>query len=176
MATGKDFLVGIFDDDEVLINAVSKIKKHGIKIHEVYSPFPVHGLDDVMGHKPSNLPIAAFIFGMTGTILALTMQIWMLGIDWPMNIGGKPYIPLPAFIPVTFELTVLISALGMTATFFIISNLKPYGVPVLFDKRSTDNKFVMAIDLSKNTEDSASITQVLKDSGASEVNSKTLES
>ena len=65
MATGKDFLVGVFDDEEVLIHAVSKIKNHGIKIHEVYSPFPIHGIDDVMGHKPSNLPIAAFIFGMT---------------------------------------------------------------------------------------------------------------
>jgi len=176
MATGKDFLVGVFDDEEVLIHAVSKIKNHGIKIHEVYSPFPIHGIDDVMGHKPSNLPIAAFIFGMTGTILALTMQIWMLGIDWPMNIGGKPYIPLPAFIPVTFELTVLISALGMTGTFFIISNLTPWTTPTIFDKRSTNDKFIMAIDLSKNTEGSGSITQALKESGASEVNSKTLES
>ena len=176
MSTGKDFLVGVFDDEEVLISAVSNVKKQGVKIYEVYSPFPVHGLDDVMGHKPSNLPIAGFIFGLTGTICALVMQIGMLGIDWPMNIGGKPYIPLPAFIPVTFELTVLICALGMTGSFFIIANLKPWGTPVMFDKRSTDNKFIMAIDLSKNTEGSASIERILRQSGASEVNSKTLES
>src|SRR5690606_32541653 len=102
-----------------------KVRKSGLKIEEVYSPFPVHGLDEALGYKRSRLPIAAFLFGLTGTILALTMQIYMLAIDWPMNIGGKDFAAIPDFIPVTFELTVLLSAFGMVACFFIVSNLKP---------------------------------------------------
>jgi hypothetical protein len=100
------------------------------------------------------------------------MQFWMLGFDWPMIIGGKDFAPLPTFIPVTFELTVLLSALGMVATFLIISDLFPYKSPRLFDLRSTDDKHVMAIDLGKNTIDVAAIKKIVKDSGASEVNNK----
>ncbi|MCU0367896.1 MAG: DUF3341 domain-containing protein, partial [Cyclobacteriaceae bacterium] len=78
-STSEKFLVGIFDDEDVLLHAVEEIRAKGVKIHEVFTPFPVHGLDEVLGYKRSRLPIAAFMFGMTGTILALVMQIWMLG-------------------------------------------------------------------------------------------------
>jgi hypothetical protein len=176
MDVNKNFLVGVFNDEDVLLSAVSKIRSSGLKIHEVYSPFPVHGLDDALGYKRTRLPIAAFLFGLTGTSLALLMQIWMLGYDWPMIIGGKNYASLPPFIPVTFELTVLLSALGMVATFMIISDMKPYGWPRQFDVRSTDDKHVMAIDVDLNGSKSRDeITRILKDAGASEVNIKTFE-
>jgi hypothetical protein len=174
MDVNKKFVVGIFEDEDVLIDAVRKARSAGVKIHEVYSPFPVHGLDEALGYKRTRLPIAAFLFGMTGTILALTMQIWMLGYDWPMIIGGKNFASLPPFIPVTFEFTVLLAALGMVATFMIVSDMKPYRWPVQFDVRSTDDKHVMAIDLSvnkgKSTDD---LSKLLKEVGASEVSLKT---
>jgi hypothetical protein len=176
MDVNKNFLVGVFEDEDVLIQAVKKVRASGVKIHEVYSPFPVHGLDEVLGYKRSRLPIAAFMFGMTGTSLALLMQIWMLGYDWPMIIGGKNFASLPPFIPVTFELTVLLSALGMVATFMIVSDMKPYGWPRQFDIRSTDDKHVMAVDLGVNAAKSKDeITRLLKEVGASEVNTKTFE-
>src|SRR6267154_2267406 len=87
----KHYLVGIFDDEDVLLHAVEQIREKGVRIEEVYSPFPVHGLDEVLGYRRSRLPIAAFMFGLTGTSLALIMQIWMLGYDWPMIIGGKKF-------------------------------------------------------------------------------------
>jgi hypothetical protein len=174
MDVNKSFIVGVFDDEDVLLDAVTSIRTTGVKIHEVYSPFPVHGLDERLGYTRTRLPIAAFIFGLTGTSLALIMQIWMLGYDWPMIIGGKNFASLPPFIPVTFELTVLLSALGMVATFMIVSDMKPYRWPLQFDVRSTDNKHVMAIDLAinkgKTTDD---ISRLLKTAGASEVNFKT---
>jgi hypothetical protein len=174
MDVNKSFIVGVFEDEDVLIDAVRTIRRTGVKIHEVYSPFPVHGLDEALGYTRSRLPIAAFLFGMTGTVLALVMQIWMLGYDWPMIIGGKDFASIPPFIPVTFELTVLLSALGMVATFLIISDMKPYAWPVQFDVRSTDDKHVMAIDLAYNTGMSTeNLTRLLKDAGASEVNLKT---
>src|SRR6478736_6020515 len=127
MDADKHFVTGVFDDEDVLLKAVKKVRGSGIKIHEVFSPFPVHGLDEELGYKRSRLPIAAFLFGMTGTSLALLMQIWMLGYDWPMIIGGKNHASLPPFIPVTFEFTVLLAAFGMVGTFFIVSDMKPYG-------------------------------------------------
>ncbi|WMJ74913.1 DUF3341 domain-containing protein [Cytophagaceae bacterium ABcell3] len=175
MAKGKNFLLGIYKDEDVLVGAVSKVRVAGVRIHEVYTPFPVHGLDEALGYKPSNLPIVAFIFGLTGTICALCLTILTMGYDWPMVIGGKPFIPLPNFIPVTFELTVLLASLGMVGTFFVISGLKPWGRPFMFDPRSTDDCHVMAIDLDRNKLSKEEISQLLTESGASEVNSKIVE-
>ncbi|MFT6881343.1 MAG: hypothetical protein ACI83W_000664 [Marinoscillum sp.] len=174
MSQTNDFLVGVYDDDDILLKAIPMVKEGGVQIHEVYSPFPVHGIDELLGYKRSRLAIVAFMFGLLGTSLALTMQFGMMTIDWPMIIGGKDYAPVPSFIPVTFELTVLLASFGMVGTFMIISNLKPWGKAKIFDKRITDDKHVMAIDLSKNKMEEAKISALLKASGASEVNKKTL--
>ncbi|MEJ2005484.1 MAG: DUF3341 domain-containing protein [Cyclobacteriaceae bacterium] len=175
MDSNKHFVLGVYDDEDVLLHAVEKVRGAGIKIQEVYSPFPVHGLDEALGYRRTRLPIAAFMFGLLGTTLALTMQIWMLGFDWPMIIGGKNFVSLPPFVPVTFELTVLLSALGMVGTFMMVSDLKPYKKPRLMDIRITDDKHIMAIDLAANKLEKADIQKIVKDSGASEVNDKDFE-
>ncbi len=172
MESNKNYILGIFSDEDVLLDAVGNVRDKGVKIEEVYSPFPVHGLDEVLGYRRTRLPIAAFLFGMTGTCLALFTQIWMLGYDWPMIIGGKNHASLPPFIPVTFEFTVLCSAFGMVITFLIVSDMKPYKWPRQFDNRSTDDKHVMAIDLATNKLSKAELTQLLKENGATEVNEK----
>ncbi|MBR06051.1 MAG: quinol:cytochrome C oxidoreductase [Rickettsiales bacterium] len=174
MAHTSNYILGVYDDEDVLLKAIKNVREGGVKIHEVYSPFPVHGIDDVLGYKRSRLTIVAFLFGLLGTSLALTMQFGMMTIDWPMIIGGKDYAPVPSFIPVTFELTVLLASFGMVGTFMIISNLKPWGKAKLFDKRITDDKHIMAIDLGNNQLEESAIDKLLKDSGASEVNKKTL--
>lgn len=174
MASEKNFVYGVFDDDEVIKKAAQDVIDKGVKVYEVYSPFPLHGIDPILGYPLSRLPIAAFLFGLTGTILALTLQIYTLGVDWPMIIGGKPFLAFPDFIPITFEATVLISALGMVATFFIVSDLKPYGQKIMFDKRSTDDKFVIAVEVASNkkfTEEQ--LAETLKSSGAIEVDKRT---
>ncbi|MFZ2905009.1 MAG: DUF3341 domain-containing protein [Cyclobacteriaceae bacterium] len=176
MDADKNFVVGIYDDEEVLLKGISKVRGNGVKIQDVYSPFPVHGIDDALGLPRTRLPIAAFLFGLTGTCLALLLQFWMLGYDWPMIIGGKNHASLPPFIPVTFELTVLLSALGMVATFLIVSDMKPYRWPRQFDIRSTDDKHVMAVDIDLNGGKSKEeLKRILKESGASEVNEKSFE-
>lgn len=172
MERNKNFVLGVYEDEDVLLTAIRKVRESGIRIHEVYSPYAIHGIDDALGYKRTRLPIAAFMFGLMGTTLALTMQIWMLGYDWPMIIGGKNFASLPPFIPVTFELTVLLSALGMVATFFIVSDLKPYKKPRLMDIRITDDKHVMAIDLGNNEVAKADIRKIVTDTGALEVNDK----
>ena len=176
MERDTNFILGVYDDEDVLLHAIKDVRSNGIKIHEVYSPYPVHGIDDVLGYKRSKLPIAAFLFGMLGTSLALTMQFYMMRFDWPMIIGGKDFAAVPDFIPVTFEMTVLLSAFGMVGVFMISSNLKPWAQPRIFDLRITDDKHVMAIDIANNTSmELEKIQEILRASGASEVNKKSFE-
>ncbi|WP_339879819.1 DUF3341 domain-containing protein [uncultured Algoriphagus sp.] len=170
------FVTGVYEDEDVLLKAISQVRSSGIKIHEVYSPYPVHGIDDYLGYKRSKLPIAAFLFGLLGTSLALTMQFYMMKFDWPMIIGGKDYGAFPDFIPVTFELTVLLASFGMVGVFMVSTNLKPWAQPRIFDLRITDDKHVMAIDIANNSAmELAKIEEILKSSGASEVNKKSFE-
>jgi hypothetical protein len=129
-------------------------------------------VDDALGIERSRLPIAAFFFGMTGLSFALWMQIYMLGFDWPMIIGGKPHISLPSFVPVAFELTVLFTAFGMMITFFTISGLYPTPKVHVMDVRATDDKFVMAIELDETSSQLPRLTELLQANGATEVNQK----
>ncbi|MFD1143866.1 DUF3341 domain-containing protein [Larkinella insperata] len=166
------FLVGVYDDDEVVLKAVTEVKSAGVRIHEVYTPFPIHGLDVALGHPRTRIGIAAFLFGLTGFLCMVALTYYTMGYDWPMIIGGKDHYAYPAYIPVMFEFTVLFTALGMVGTFLISNGLGPTTKPLMFDLRSTDNKFVMAIDLSKNKQSETEIATVLRASGAAEVNVK----
>lgn len=169
---GKKYLVGIFGDEDIVMQAAESVRAKDVKIQEVYCPYPVHGLDHALGYDRPRMGVPAFFFGMTGTTLAFLLTFWTLGWDWPMNIGGKNFIPFPTNIPIVFELTVLLAAFGMSFTFFITEGLGPTNKPVIFDERSTDDKFAMAIDLSKNHISDAEIANILKEAGAEEVNFK----
>jgi hypothetical protein len=169
MEKNTNFTVGIFSDEDILINAVKKIRAEGVRIHEVYTPYPVHFLEDALGYKRSIMPRVAFGFGALGCGLAILMQTWMMGIDWPMIIGGKSFVAIPDFVPVTFEMTVLLSAFGMGFTFFVMRGLLPHSVPRVFDRRSTDDKHVMAIDLATNKVAEEDINGLLRELGAEEV-------
>lgn len=175
MELGKKYVVGVFDDDDVLLKGIKQVRSKGVKIEEVFTPFPVHHLEDALGYKRSRLPIVCFLFAITGTALALTMQISMLVIDWPMIIGGKPFFSYPDFVPVAFELSVLLGAFGMVGTFFVRSDLKPYKTPKIFDLRSTDDCHIMAVDLAANKISEEEIKTILKEGGAVEVNNKEFE-
>ncbi len=169
MTANQNFLVGVYDDESVLLKAVKQVQAAGFTIHEVFTPYPVHGLAQALGYRRSRLPRVAFLFGLLGTILALWMQYYMLGMDWPMNIGGKNFTPLPTFIPVTFELTVLLSSAGMVGVFLTISHLRPGKKPQLFHPRSTHDALVMAIDLATHSASEKTIKKLLLESGATAV-------
>lgn len=121
----KKFVVGCFEDEAVLFPAVKKVRAAGYKIHDVYTPFAVHGLDHAMGLRETSLHTAGFIYGITGTTTALSTISWIFTKDWPLNIGGKPHFALPAWIPIMFELTVLFAAVGMVLTFCYLCQLAP---------------------------------------------------
>jgi Protein of unknown function (DUF3341). len=170
----KKFVVGNFDDEAVLFPAVKKVRSAGYKIHDVYTPFPVHGLDHAMGLRETSLHTAGFIYGITGTTTALSFMSWVFTTDWPMNIGGKPHFPLPAFIPITFELTVLFSAVGMVMTFMYLCQLAPFVKKHVFHPRQSDDQFVMVIELTEKTR-AEEVKAYLDSVGAKEINEQEVE-
>lgn len=165
----KKFVVGSFDNEDVLFPAVKKVRTAGYKIHDVYTPFPVHGLDHALGIRETSLHTAGFIYGITGTTTALSCMGWVFTVDWPMNIGGKPHFALPAFIPITFELTVLFSAVGMVLTFCYLCQLMPFVKKHHFSLRATDDHFVMVIECTAKT-NVDDLKAFLKNNGAIDVN------
>lgn len=171
----KEVIYGLYDDEEILLSAVKQARADHLDIMDVYTPFPVHGLDHAMGMEESRLHIAGFVYGAIGTLTAFLFMTWVFTRDWPIIFGGKPYWSVPAFIPITFELTVLFSAIGMTVTFFTICGLAPGRTNPTLDDRITDDKFCLAFDASDSGEDVRNgLRNFLSSTGASEVNLKTI--
>jgi hypothetical protein len=95
-------VVACFDDEKVLFPAIKNVRKTGYKIHDVYSPMPVHGMDAALGLRDTSLHTAGFIYAITGTLTAFSFITWALTYDWPMNIGGKPFLLAAGLDPIMF--------------------------------------------------------------------------
>ncbi|WP_405609609.1 DUF3341 domain-containing protein [Polaribacter sp. Asnod1-A03] len=161
----------LYNDDEIVLDAVKTVKAHGHHIEEVFCPFPVHGLDKAMGLAPTKLAITAFFYGITGLSFAIWMTNYMMIQDWPQDIGGKPnfswFTNMPAFVPIMFELTVFFAAHLMVITFYMRSRIWPFKEAENPDPRTTDDIFLMEIPVNNNE---AVITDLLAKTGAVEIN------
>lgn len=162
------YILGHFADPDEMMHGIDKLQENNIAIYDVFTPMPIHGIEDKLGVKRSRLPIAAFCFGITGTLTAFTMLYYMMVADWPMNVGGKPAFAAPDFIPVMFELTVLFCAFGMVGTFFFKNHLFPGRAPRVMDLRATHDRFIIAID-AEGIKDAKQVESLLKEAGAVEV-------
>ena len=160
----------LYNDDDILMDAVQKTRAAHHHIEEVYTPFPVHGLDKALGLAPTRLAICAFIYGLCGLSFATFMMNYIMIVDWPQDIGGKPsfsYIQnMPSFVPIMFELTVFFAAHLMVITFFLRSRLWPFKNAENHDVRTTDDHFLMEVAL-KGDADQA--VEFFKNTGAVEV-------
>lgn len=165
------YIHAIYDDEDLLIEGVKKIRERGIKIKEVYTPFPVHGLDSAIGLKKTKLSIMAFIYGMVGLVFSIWMTNYMMIIDWPQDIGGKPsgswFTNMPSFVPLMFELAVFFSAHFMVITYLFRSKLYPFKKAENPDLRTTDDKFLIEISVSDNK--NLDIENILKETKISEI-------
>ena len=148
------FIHAVYDDDDKLIDAIKNLNENKIMIEEVFTPFPVHGLDHLLDLKPTRLAIAAFIYGCIGLTFGLLMINYIMIVDWPQNIGGKPSFSLlenlPAFVPVIFELTVFFAAHLMVITFYLRSRLWPFKEAENPIPETTDDKFLIQIPVFGN--------------------------
>ena len=164
------FIHALYDDDDTLLKAVKNIRSQKYEIDEVYTPFPVHGLDKALGIEETRIAIMAFIYGCIGLIVAFIMMDFIMIKDWPQNIGGKPSFSflenMPSFVPVMFEMTVFFAAHLMVITFYLRSKLWPFKKAENPNPLTTDDKFLVEIELSDNEK---KLTTLLKKSGAIEV-------
>ena len=175
-----NLIVGKFWDPEHLMHCLEEMHGKGVGIYDVFSPFPIHGIEQFMGIKRTRLTIAAFIYAILGLAFALILMAgvyrdwgadWFDGVltPWPMNIGGKPSLAWVDFVPMGFELTVLFCAHGMVLTFFIVSGYYPGKSARLLDMRQTDDVFIIAIDGDRVT-DAQKVKDIYASHGAFEVN------
>ena len=160
----------LYDDDDVLLSAVKKIRSEKHHIDEVYTPFPVHGLDKALGLEETRIAIMAFIYGCIGFTVAIAMMNYIMIEDWPQNIGGKPsfsYLEnLPAFVPIMFELTVFFAAHLMVITFYLRSRLWPFKEAENPNPLTTDDKFLVEIAIHENEEN---LKTLLEKTGAIDI-------
>lgn len=170
--TTKKTIYGLYGDDDDLMKAVKTIRKEGIDINEVYTPFPVHGLDKALSLKKTRISDIAFLYGVFGVTLATTLTWYTMAYDWPQDIGGKPaftwFENMPAFVPIMFELTVFCTAHFMSLTFMVRNKMYPGAEPQNPDPRTTDDKFLIEIT-SDNVE---KVKDLFVSTGAEEISIK----
>ncbi|MBE0423923.1 MAG: DUF3341 domain-containing protein [Lutibacter sp.] len=144
----------MYNDDDILMDAVKEVRAAKYHIEEVYTPFPVHGLDKAMGLKGTRIAITAFMYGCVGLVFSVWMMNYMMIEDWPQDIGGKPSFAfvqnMPAFVPIMFEMSVFFAAHLMVITFYMRSRLWPFKEAENPDPRTTDDMFVMEVVVDGN--------------------------
>jgi len=172
MAKNTEVLFGLYNDEEVMLRAVKIAMDQHLEIMDVYTPFPVHGLDPILGLEESRLHIAGFVYGMIGTLTAFLGMTWIFTKDWPIVFGGKPYWSVPAFIPITFELTVLFASIGMVVSFYVVCGLGPGVTNAYLDDGITDDKFCIAFN--KAEVEVSKVESFLSSTGAAIIKSKTI--
>ena len=118
-------IVSVFEREADVIQATAAARKQGLEIADVFGPYASHGLDRALGLRPTRLPWVCFLLGLSGAVTMAAFQYWATAVSWPINVGGKPWNSLPAFVPVTFEIMVLCAGVGTVAAFFWSTGLRP---------------------------------------------------
>lgn len=120
-------LMAEFDDPEDLIEAAERAHAEGYQRMDAYTPYPVHGLSEALGVRPTRLPSLVLIGGITGGLAGYGLQYWAAVLEYPYNIGGRPFHSWPSFIPITFETTVLLAAFAAVFGMLALNGLpQPY--------------------------------------------------
>jgi hypothetical protein len=171
----KDFLIATFAEEQRLLEAVRQVRAQGFKIYDVYAPYPVHGLSEAMGLRRSRLPLVTLAAGLLGLASALFLQFYIAVIDWNVNVGGKPDNSTLAFLPITFEITVLMAGLSTAAAFFLRARLFPGARAVLLEEGVTDDVFAIVLRRRDTTFDAGKARRLLEQSGADWVRQQAVE-
>jgi hypothetical protein len=165
---GEHGLLALYDNPDSLLHAAARAKEHGFEGLDAYTPYPVHGLSEALGVRKSWVPYVTLIMGLGGAALGLFFQIWVSAIDWPINVGGKPYVSLPAFIPVMFESGVLLGGTMTLAALLFACRLPNLKVPIL-DRNITNDRFALYVPESGPEWNEERTSRFLKSTGPVEV-------
>lgn len=162
-------LRSIFPDEDSVFGALLALREAGFAIGEVYAPYAVHGLDRAAGLRRSRIGFVTVTAAAIGSISFYLFQDWVSAMNWPLNIGGKPYSSAPAWIPVVFEVGVLFAGLATVLALFVRSGLFPGKKPYLVDPRVTDDRFAVLLEISDSGVDVDKAGQICLEYGAESV-------
>ena len=154
--------VGVFETEDDTLAAVSASRRQGFKVVDVYAPYAVHGLEEAMGLAPSRLPWIVFALGLAGASFKVWFEFWTTMVDWPLNVGGKPFNSLPAFVPVTFEVMVLCAAVGAVVLLFFVCRLFPAKKAITPVAGVTDDRFAVVLEESDSTFDTSQVERMFE--------------
>lgn len=161
-------VLALYDNPDILLAAAARVHEHGFSNADAFTPYPVHGLSEALGIKKSWVPYVTLVMGLSGAILGLAFEIWTSAVDWPINVGGKPFVSLPAFIPITFECGVLLGGTMTLAAMLVACGLPNLNAPIL-DRSLTDDRFAIFLpDVGPGWSESRAI-QFLQSTGATDV-------
>ncbi len=164
----RQWIMGIFKDPQKFLQALRVLKTEKIPVEDAYTPYPFHELDDLLIERRSRLAIVTFVAGFFGLVFALFFQFWTSAVDWPVNVGGKPLNSTLAYIPVTFEVTILIGALATVLAFFIKSRLFFGKKACVFHLSATDDQFVIVIENKASLSENKTCELLVREGGVVE--------
>lgn len=164
---GEKVFVATFDREDAVLRATEETRRAGLRIRDVYTPYAVHGLDLAMGIRRTRLGLVCFSAGLAGLLAAAALQGWTSAVSWPLNVGGKPPLSVPAFVPVAFELTVLFAALITVGALFARVRLYP-GRRAGAWPRTTDDRFTLVVELGSVPMDDSDLCAMARRQGALE--------
>lgn len=168
--------VGIFESEEDIMGMARAARERGLKIIDIFSPYAVHGLERAAGFKPSRLPVICFVLAVMGAALKTWFEFWTTSVNWPINVGGKPWNSWPAFIPITFEVTVLFAGIGTVIALFFACRLFPGKQAKLVYPGVTDDRFAILLEEEDATFDVEEVTQLCHRFNSIHVEERTEES
>ncbi len=168
-------LIGVFDSEDAILEATDSARLRGLKIVDVFAPYAVHGLDKAMGLERSKLPWVCFALGLFGASFKVWFEYWTTASDWPINVGGKPWNSLPAFVPITFEVMVLFAGISTVLAFFGMNRLWPGRRAALLDPRVTNDRFALVLEEDNAAFDVDEIGRFLTERGAIRVEEREQE-
>lgn len=171
----KEFLVATFDEEHEMRQGLARIREHGFRVYDVYAPYPVHGLDEAMGIRRTRLPWVTLGAGLIGLATALLMQFYMAVFDWNLNVGGKPDNSTLAFVPISFELTVLFAGLATAAALLFRCGLYPGALPRMLEEGTNEDTFAVVLRRRDATFVAGEARRLLLESGARKVTVKAVD-
>ncbi len=171
----REFVLATFSEEEKLVEAVRQVRQSGCKVYDVFTPYPVHGLSEAMGLRQTRLAYVTLVFGLLGLALAMGFQFYAAVFDWPVDVGGKPANSTLAFVPITFEITILLGGLSTAGAFLLRTRLFPGLRPRLHEEGVTEDTFVVALLRQEGSNETDQARQILQDSGARQIRERTVQ-
>jgi len=168
MAKNQVGIAAIFLTEHQVLSAAAKVRDMGFKKFDAITPYPVHGMEEASGIQRSWIPWVTFFAGLVGLSFGLWFTWWTSAVNWAINVGGKPFWSLPAFIPICFELTILFAALCSVAALFYAAGLPKIDPPII-DKDLTSHKFAIFIPSTDTGYDEQKVKDMFRALGAAEI-------